>query len=228
MTSLLRTTRGGARPATIAVATAALLMTGSPAAFASDPAPPDVEATSPDMGLAEARQLVSELRSQVDELSEANSELSGENQALALENDQLQQQVDALTTERDRLADGLTRFESFYEPLEADRQLLLALRKPIEDLTREDAEKHIARVRALAETSNPSALGQISDRVGEAAPAFLDWRDEEFTSTEEASRAFVESGAGAFTSTMQEFQNAILLSVATRLDSLLSILDRAR
>jgi septal ring factor EnvC (AmiA/AmiB activator) len=228
MTSLMRTTRRGASPAVIAVATAALLMAGTPAAFASEPAPPDVEATSPDIGLAEAQELVSELRSQVDELSAANTELSGENEALSLENDQLQQQVDTLTTELDRLADGLTRFESLYRPLEADRQLLLALRKPIEDLTRPDAEKHIERVRALAESSNPSVLGRISDRVGEAAPAFLDWRDEEFTSTEEASRAFIESGAGAFTTTMQEFQNEILLSVATRLDSLLSILDRAR
>lgn len=228
MTSLMRTTRRGVSVVAVAVATAALLLAGSTAAFATDPAPRDLESTTLDLGLAEARELVSELRSQVDELSAQNSELSGENEALAQEREQLQQQLDSLTTERDRLAEGLTRFESLYQPLEADRQLLLALRKPLEDLSRADAEKHIARVRALAEDSDPSALGRISDRVGEAAPAFLEWRDQEFTSTEEASRAFVESGAGAFTSTMQEFQNSVLLSVATRLDSLLSILDRVR
>jgi FtsZ-binding cell division protein ZapB len=228
MTTLMRTTRRGANGVTIAVATAVLLVAGAPAVLGSDPAPPDVEAIAPEISLAEAEELVTELQTRVDELTEQNSTLSGEKDALALERDQLQQQVDILTLERDRLADGLTTFEELYDPLEADRQLLLALRKPIEDLARDDAAKHIDRVRALAESSNPSSLGQLADRVGEAAPAFLDWRDTEFASTEEATRSFIEDGASAFTTTMEEFENRILLSVATRLDGLLSILDRVR
>ncbi len=234
MTSSMRATRRGAAAVTIGLATA-LLSPGAPLAVASEPAPPDVEATTPDIRLAQAEELVSELRSQVDVLAAANSELTaqnatlaGENDSLALENDQLQQQVDALSRERDALADGLTRFEDLYDPLEADRKLLIDLRKPIEDLTRSEAEVHIRRVRDLAIASNPSGLGQLADRLGEEAPAFLEWRESEFGSTEEATRSFVESGASAFTDTLEEFEDRVLLSVSNRLDGLLSLLDRVR
>jgi hypothetical protein len=98
----------------------------------------------------------------------------------------------------------------------------------MEDMTRPEAEQHIARVRGLAQASNPSDLGRLSDRLGEAAPAFLDWRETQFASADEASRAFIDTGAGAFTSTMEDFTNTFLLSVASRLDGLLTILDRVR
>ena len=154
MTSLKRTTGRGASVITVAVASAAILVSGPSAALASGHTPSDVQATAPELRLAEAEELVTELRSQVDELAatnsaltEQNTALAGENDALSLENDQLQQQVDAVTRERDLLADGLARFEHLYEPLEADRKLLLDLRKPIEDLTRPEAEQHIRRVR---------------------------------------------------------------------------------
>ena len=234
MTSSMRATRRGAAAVTIGLATA-LLVPGTPVAVASDPAPPDVEAEAPDIRLAEAEELVSELRAQVDELAAANTQLTeqnatlvDENDALALENDQLQLQVDAISRERDALADGLTRFEDLYDPLEADRKLLIDLRKPLEDLTRSEAEQHISRVRALAIASDPSGLGQLADRLGEEAPAFLDWRETEFQSTEEATRTFVESGASGFTDTLEEFEDRVLLSVSNRLDGLLSLLDRVR
>jgi hypothetical protein len=234
MTSSMRATRRGAAAVTVGLATA-LILSGAPTALASEPAPPDVAATPPDIRLAEAEQLLSELRSQVEALSAANDELSeqnttlvDENDALSLENDQLQLQVNTIARERDALADGLTRFEDLYDPLEADRKLLLDLRKPIEDLTRPEAEAHIERVRELALESNPSGLGQLADRLGEAAPAFLDWRESEFGSTEEATRSFVESGASAFTDTLEEFEDRVLLSVSNRLDGLLNLLDRVR
>jgi chromosome segregation ATPase len=233
MTSSMRAPRRGAAAVTIGLATA--LLVPGPAVVASEPKPPEVEATTPEIRLAQAEELLSELRSQVDELAAANTELTEQNtalaeekDALALENDQLQLQVDSILRERDALADGLTRFEDLYDPLEAERKLLLDLRKPIEDLTRSEAEQHIRRVRELAMASNPSGLGQLADRLGENAPAFLDWRDTEFQSTEEATRTFVESGASAFTDTLEEFEDRVLLSVSNRLDSLLNLLDRVR
>ena len=60
------------------------------------------------------------------------------------------------------------------------------------------------------------------------APAFLDWRFGEFNTTQEFSSAYVESGANAFDSSMEEFRSEVLRSVASRLDGLLTILDRAR
>jgi hypothetical protein len=226
MTTSLRTIRQSA--STAAVASALLLVVGAPAALATEPAPPDVGAVAPELRLAEAEALVTELRSQVDALLETNAELTELNLSLTGENDQLQQQVDAIARERDALAEGLNRFEDLYEPLEADRKLLLDLRKPIEDLTRPEAEQHLRRVRDLAIASNPSGLGQLADRLGEATPAFLDWRETEFASTEEATRSFVESGASAFTDTLEEFEDRVLLSVSNRLDGLLNLLDRAR
>jgi hypothetical protein len=235
MTSPIRSIRRARTALTVTAATAVLFATGAPGAIASDAALPDVEASTPELSPAEAEALVTELRSRVDELAAANTELSDENstlvdemETLSAERDHLQQEVDAIARDRDRLADGLTRFDELYDPLEADRKLLLALRKPIEDMTRPEAEQHIALVRDLAQQSNPSELGQLADRLGEAAPAFLDWREQRFTSTEEASRAFLDSGANAFTTTMEDFTNKFLLSVASRLDSLLTILDRVR
>jgi hypothetical protein len=233
MTSPLRTTRRGT-VAMLGVTAALLAMPAAPAA-AGEPVPPDIEATTPDIRLAEAQELVSELRMRVDELSaendvlaDRNTTLLDENGALADERDHLLEEVDTLTRDRDRIADGLSRFEDLYDPLEADRQLLLDLRKPIEDMSRPEVEQHVARIQRLAVESNPAELGPLSDRLGEAAPDFLDWRETQFSSTEEATQAFLDSGASLFTSSMDDFSKAFLLSVASRLDGLLTVLDGAR
>jgi hypothetical protein len=235
MTSPMRASRRGAIAATVAVTTAVLFASGTPAAIAAEPAPPDIEAAAPDIRLAEAEQLVTELRTRIDalsaentELADANTTLLGANDALTVERDQLRQEVDTLTRDRDRLAEGLTLFDDLYDPMEADRKLLLEVRKPIEDMDRREAEQHVARIRGLAQQSNPSELGQLSDRLGEAAPAFLDWRETQFASTDEATRAFIDSGAGAFTSSLDEFTNRFLHNVASRIDGLLTVLDRVR
>jgi hypothetical protein len=232
MTSPLRIDRRGA--IALALSAGMLLPSAAPAA-AGEPAPPDIEVTTPDIRLAEAQELVSELRMRVDELSalngaltDQNATLAGENDALTDERDHLRGELDTLTRDRDRIAAGLSRFEDLYDPLEADRQLLLDLRKPIEDMSRPEVEQHVARIQRLAVESNPAELGQLSDRLGEAAPDFLDWRETQFSSTEEATQAFLDSGAGAFTSALDDFTKAFLLSVASRLDGLLTVLDSAR
>jgi hypothetical protein len=163
---------------------------------------------------------VEELRLLVDDLSLAND-------ALAADNMNLQQTVDALTHERDRLLDSLQRFDDLYEPLEADRQLLFELRKGLPE-TRPEAEAQLERIRSLALSSDPARLGQLVDRVDEAAPAYFDWRFGEFSSSEEYSSAYVRTGANAFDSSMLEFRAEVLRSVANRLDGLLTILDRVR
>jgi chromosome segregation ATPase len=219
----------------VTVATTILVGSIVPAAMAADPAPPDMEAAVPEIRQGETDKLVIELRSRIDELSAVNTELSDENSALHDENEQLsderdhlQQEVDTLTRDRDRLASGLTVFDDLYDPLEADRKLLLDLRKPVEDMTRTEAEQHVKRIQDLAQASNPSSLGRLADQLGESAPAFLDWRETQYASTEEATLAFIDSGASEFTSTMEDFTNEFLLSVASRLDGLLTILDSVR
>jgi ABC-type transporter Mla subunit MlaD len=170
--------------------------------------------------LAVTEEAVAELRAVVDDLSARYDQLLTDNSSL-------QQTVADITSERDQLAKSLDRFDDLYGPLEADRQLLFELRKGLPE-TRPEAESQLARISTLALSSDPARLGQLVDRVGETAPAFLEWRFTEFGSTAEASQAYVNSGANAFDSTMNEFRNEVLMSVANRLDGILTIIDRIR
>lgn len=188
------------------------------AAMAADSVTSEIDGA--DQDTMQAGTTINELRTLVDDLSLANDSLEADNSTL-------QQSVATLSEERDRLQASLTRFDTMYEPLEADRQLLFELRKGLPE-TRPEAEAQLARIRNLALSSNPRKLGQLVDRVDDAAPAYFDWRFTQFTSTQEATEAYINSGANAFDSTMNEFRNEVLLSVANRLDGLLTIIDRVR
>lgn len=141
--------------------------------------------------------------------------------------DELRDMVGTLADERDSLARSLERFEDLYAPLEADRQLLFELRKGTPE-TRPEAEAQLERLRSLAVAADPSQLTPLIDKVQQAAPAFFDWRYTEFADAQAATQAYVESGAGAYDTTMSDFRNEVLLSVANRLDGLLTVLDRLR
>ncbi len=197
---------------------AATLLIPASATMAMDAGSAELPASAPE--LTDAQATVDELRTLIDDLSLAND-------TLAADNASLQQTVDSLAVERDRLLESLRRFDELYEPLEADRQLLFELRKGLPE-TRPEAEAQIERIRDLALSSDPARLGQLVDRVSDTAPAFLDWRFGEFSTTQEFSSAYVETGANAFDSSMEEFRSEVLRSVANRLDGLLTILDRAR
>jgi len=136
-------------------------------------------------------------------------------------------EITALTVERDRLQDLLSAFDTLYDPMEADRQLLVELRKPIPDV-RDSAEAYLERLRRLSVVSDPARLGQPSSRLLETAPIFLDWRDGTYTSQGERDAAFVASGASGFSTDFDDLQKAILLTVANRLDALLTLRDRIR
>jgi len=201
-------------PAPVAMATDASTGGLEPA----DPALTEPATTASELALAQ--EAVAELRAVVDDLSARYDEVLTDNSSL-------QHTVEDVSAERDQLAKSLHRFDDLYEPLEADRQLLFELRKDLPE-TRPEAEAQLARIRTLALSSDPARLGQLVDRVGETAPAFLDWRFTEFASPIEASDAYVNSGANAFDSTMNEFRNEVLMSVANRLDGILTIIDRVR
>ena len=163
----------------------------------------------------------------IDELRTLVEDLSLANDALSASNADLQATLDSLAQERDRLAASIQRFDDLYDPLESDRQLLFELRKEMPE-TRGEAEARLKRIRDLALTSDPQRLGQLVDRVDEAAPAFLDWRFGEFESSTDFTQSYVESGANAFDATFEELESEALMTVANRLDSLLTILDRVR
>jgi Tfp pilus assembly protein PilN len=140
---------------------------------------------------------------------------------------QAQAQVRELSAQNDRLQQLLGAFESLYDPMEADRQLLVELRKPLPE-DRPTAEAYLQRLQTLAIRSDPARLGGPASRVLETAPAFLDWRGGTFASQAERDAAFLASGAAGFGTDFQELEHAILLTVANRLDALLTLHDRIR
>jgi hypothetical protein len=136
-------------------------------------------------------------------------------------------EIRTLTAERDRLEALLAAFDNLYDPMEADRQLLQELRKPLPE-DRATAQAYLERIQALSIASDPARLGQPAARVLETAPTFLDWRDGLFPSESERQAAFLSSGAAGFGLDFDELKNAILLTVANRLDALLTLRDRIR
>jgi hypothetical protein len=141
--------------------------------------------------------------------------------------DALTEQVAVLSAERDRLVGVVDRFNDLYLPMEADRLLLAELRKELPE-ARAEADAYLARLQQLALRSDPARLGPAAERMMDTAPAFLDWRDATFETQEEAARAYVDAGADAFGQSFTDLRNAILLTVAQRIDSVLSGIDRAR
>jgi hypothetical protein len=133
--------------------------------------------------------------------------------------------VAELQAENDRLRDAVTSMNGLATPMEADRQLLLELRKTLPE-DRPSAEAYLERLHRLSAASDPARLGQPADRVLENAAVFLDWRDQAFGSQLEADQAFAQSGAVGFGLRFEEFRDAVLLTVANRLDALLTLRDR--
>lgn len=209
---------GGLRGPAVAAVIGAALMIFPAGTAAMDQTTGDLEPAAGDPSSVDPT--VAELRVAVDDLSSRND-------ALIADNETLQRTVDSLSTERDRLQESLERFDDLYAPLEADRQLLFELRKGVPE-TRAEAETQLERIRRLALSSNPSSLGQLIDRVDAAAPTFFDWRYADHASPQEANLEYINSGANAYDSTMEEFRDAVLMSVANRLDGLLNVIDRAR
>jgi hypothetical protein len=197
---------------------AATMLAPASAAMAIDAGSAEMETGGADASASAAT--ADELRSLVDDLSLAND-------ALLADKHTLQVEIEALAVERDRLLESLTRFDELYDPLESDRQLLFELRKGLPE-TRPEAEAQLARIRSLALSSDPARLGQLVDRIDDTAPAFLDWRFGEFEDTAQFSAAYIDMGANAFDSSMEDFRSEALMSVANRLDGLLTILDRVR
>lgn len=138
-----------------------------------------------------------------------------------------QAQVAALEAENERLASLIDTWADLYDPMEADRQLLLELRKELPD-ERDAVEAYVDRIQRLGMAADPSRLGQAADRLTETLPTWLDWRFADYTSTGERAAAYMESGASGFDTDLGEFRDMALLVAATHIDAILTIADRIR
>ncbi len=120
------------------------------------------------------------------------------------------------------VAAAAARLGKMAATLESDRLLLAELRKQLPQ-ARAEAEAYLARVEQLALAADPARLGVVVSRVRQAAPAYLDWRDQRFATSTEAQDAYLQSGAAAFDATWSALQDAILLSVANQIDTILDV-----
>lgn len=151
-----------------------------------------------------------ELAAEIVDLELQIIRLLGERQELRRERDRLQQLTESLTLQADEM--------------EASRLLLIELRKDLPE-SRFEAELYLERLGDLGRAADPVRLAQLARRLDEASGIFLDWRHAEFSSNEERNRAFSESGAHGFSTAFFNYQDAVLLSVSNRLESLLVLMD---
>jgi hypothetical protein len=191
-----------ARQQLLLLALTALLALGGGAASAQSGSPSPAPAASPSIAPDASPGLEEQLAQARSDLAAAQAKAAG-----------LQALLDAMDED--------------YDSMEAQRQLLLELRKDLPD-KRADAEAYLAKIQRLANTADPSHLGQGAARLLETAPTFLDWRDGTYTSQTEKDNAFLSSGAAGFPTDFTQFKDAVLLSVANRLDALLTLRDRIR
>lgn len=117
------------------------------------------------------------------------------------------------------------RLLALRDTLAADRMLLAELRKDV-PTTRSEGEVFVLHVADLALASDPIGLGVIVSRVRGAAPAWLDWRDGQYGSAQEAADAYAQSGAAAFDASWKNLHDAVLLTVINRLDTIIDLGDR--
>jgi hypothetical protein len=111
------------------------------------------------------------------------------------------------------------------DTLAADRQLLGELRKDV-PTTREEGQAFVTHVADLALASDPVGLGVIVSRVRSAAPVWLEWREGQYTTAQEAADAYAQSGAAAFDASWESLHDAVLLTVMNRLDTIIDLADR--
>lgn len=132
-----------------------------------------------------------------------------------------------LEAENGRLRGFLLTWEDLYDPMEADRQLLLELRKDLPD-DEAAARAYIERIRDLAFRSDPARLSQDAVRLMETAPTWLDWRFGEYADDTARAAEYLRSGAAGFDQNLRELRDTALLVAAGHIDAILTLADRAR
>lgn len=203
-------------PNVVALATLTLLFAGGAGLAQADVgAPPAAAADAAD--LADA--------ADVGALEEALAAERARREALERRVVELVSELGTVRRDRDRLKGVLDSMLTQYAQIDADRQLLVELRKDLPE-TRDEAEAYLDRVRTLALAADPARLAPLTTRVMQTAPTYLDWRHTAYPSPELRQRAFADTGAHGFPAALLNLRNAVLLSVSNRMDGFLNLLDR--
>lgn len=112
---------------------------------------------------------------------------------------------------------GPIDINQFIDSLEADRRLLVEIRKEV-PTTRREAENYLARLKELSALSDPVRLVPLANRVLSQAPIYFDWVDGEFESQEEQVAEYYIGGARGFHFALEAFKSAVMFTLINRLD----------
>ncbi len=161
------------------------------------------------------------LEDRLGDLRQQADELQDELDAKAADIDTLRQQV-RLLEDRPATTD-LERLDLLRDQLEADRLLLVEMRKEDPD-TREEAQRIWANIKRFAVRSDPSLVPK-ADKVTRALPAYYDWLDQDFVSAQEAQLSFRLTRADLYTDSVDEFWKSFLIVVIDRIDAVAKIAE---
>ena len=103
------------------------------------------------------------------------------------------------------------------DKLEADRLLLSEIRKDVPG-GREEAEMYLARLKKLAQQSDPVRLAPLFNRVLDQAPIYFKWVETEYESQDERITEYYVGGARGFAFAMDNFKSAVFFVIMNRLD----------
>lgn len=193
--------------------------------------------------LSAAKQELSQQQAKVEQLTQAQEEAARQAQELDRLRGQLesaQGQLDELTgdlatvlarldlRERQLLAllereDQGAQLLQVVEQMGHDRQLLSELRKEVPS-AREDAVAYWRNIKKLAAQSDPRLAPKV-DQVLIATRNFFDWEEQAYVNEEERSLAFFLSGAYLLSSVTTDFINSVFLTVVTRMDAALQMVQ---
>ncbi len=112
---------------------------------------------------------------------------------------------------------GSVDLDEFVRSLGADRRLLIEIRKDVPQ-SRAEAEIYLARLKDLAEQSDPVRLVPLANRILDQSPIYFDWLAAEYESEEDQQREYYIGGAQGFRFTMDEFRSAVLLLIVNRME----------
>lgn len=178
-----------------------------------------------------AEKQAAESNAKLEELSGTASKTSADLQNLRTQLEQRDQQLTAAQKEVTRLVDLQHReatqpsLAEFSARLAADRSLLLEMRKDPPD-DRDEARRLWANIKQTAIQSDAS-LGPRVDRITRALSVYYNWlaavQSGTFDSVDEAQNAYVLSGAGAYSSAIDDFWKAVQLVISDRLDVLAKV-----
>ncbi len=112
---------------------------------------------------------------------------------------------------------GPIDINQFIDSLEADRRLLVEIRKEV-PTTRNEAENYLVRLKELSTLSDPVRLVPLANRVLSQAPIYFDWVDGEFESQEEQVAEYYIGGARGFHFALEAFKSAVMFTLINRLD----------